>query len=213
MTARRQIVLGLVQTLNTLAGELKALERQLEERCAPTPTARSSCRCSRIRTASSPPPSCWPRSATAARATRPATRSPATPARPRSRSSPASARPHAFAGGATSACAPSFSRLADTTRHWHPWAQDLYAAARQRGHDHPRALRTVGRAWCRVVWRCWQDGVPYDPARHRALQQHVLVTVPTPSGPLPDLAATQRMLGAAVTETAARRAEREALDG
>lgn len=31
MTARRQIVLGLVQTLNTLAGELKALEHQLED--------------------------------------------------------------------------------------------------------------------------------------------------------------------------------------
>jgi transposase len=107
----------------------------------------------------------------------------------------------------------AFCRLADTTRHWHPWAADRYAAARARGHDHPRAPRTVRRAWCRVVWRCWQDGVPYDPARHRALQQHVLVTVPPPSGPVPDLAATQRMLGAAVTDTAARRAKRATLDG
>jgi transposase len=107
----------------------------------------------------------------------------------------------------------SFSRLADTTRHWHPWAGDLYAAARARGHDHPRALRTVGCAWCRVVWRCWQDRTPYDPARHRALQQHCTVTVPTPSGRAPDLAATQRMLGETVTGTAPRTAEREALDG
>ena len=107
----------------------------------------------------------------------------------------------------------SFSRLADTTRHWHPWAQDRYAAARARGHDHPRALRTVGRAWCRIVWRCWQDRTPYDPERHRALQQHCTVTIPATSGPRPDLTATQRMLGAAVTDTAARRAEREALDG
>ena len=94
----------------------------------------------------------------------------------------------------------SFSRLADTTRHWHPWAADRYAAARARGHDHPRALRTLGRAWCRIVWQCWQDRTPYDPARHRALQQHCTVTIPTSSGPRPDLAATQRMLGAAVTE-------------
>ena len=43
----------------------------------------------------------------------------------------------------------AFCTLADSTRHWHPWAQDLYAAARARGHDHPRALRTLGRAWCR----------------------------------------------------------------
>jgi len=53
--------------------------------------------------------------------------------------------------------------LADTTRHHNPWAQDLYASARRK-HDHPRAIRTLGRAWCRIVWRCWQDGVPYDPA-------------------------------------------------
>jgi Transposase IS116/IS110/IS902 family len=106
----------------------------------------------------------------------------------------------------------SFSRLADSTRHCHPWAQDLDAAARARGHDHPRALGTLGRAWCRIVWRCWQDGVPYDPARHRALQQHVTVTIPTSSGPRPDLTATQRMLGEAVTQREGCRPERAALD-
>jgi transposase len=91
----------------------------------------------------------------------------------------------------------AFCTLADSTRHWHPWAQDLYASARARGHDHPRALRTVGRAWCRVLWRCWQDGVPYDPARHRALQQHITVTIPTVSGPVVDHAATERMAAGA----------------
>jgi hypothetical protein len=24
----------------------------------------------------------------------------------------------------------------------------------------------LGRAWIRVLWRCWRDRVPYDPARH-----------------------------------------------
>ncbi len=107
----------------------------------------------------------------------------------------------------------AFGVLADTTRRWHPWAGDHYARAIGRGHDHPRAIRTLGRAWCRVLWGCWQDRTPYDPAKHRGLRQHVLVTIPSSSGPCPDLAATQRMLGAAVTEPAARRAEREALDG
>ncbi|MGO9904400.1 MAG: IS110 family transposase [Solirubrobacteraceae bacterium] len=107
----------------------------------------------------------------------------------------------------------AFHTLADSSRHHNPWAQDLYAQALARGHDHPRALRTVGRAWSRIVWRCWQDRVPYDPARHRALQRHVTVTIPTASGPVPDIAATQRMAGAAVTRRAARRAERNALDG
>ena len=93
----------------------------------------------------------------------------------------------------------AFCTLAESTRQWHPWAADHYAAARARGHDHPRAIRTLGRAWSRVLWQCWQHRTPYDPARHRSLQQHVLVTIPGTSGPRPDLAATQRMLGDTVT--------------
>lgn len=56
--------------------------------------------------------------------------------------------------------------LADSTRHWHPWARDVYRRARARGQDHPHAIRTLGRAWIRILWRCWRDEVPYDPARH-----------------------------------------------
>jgi transposase len=96
----------------------------------------------------------------------------------------------------------AFCRLADSSRHWHPWAQTLYAQARQRGHEHPRAIRTVGRAWCRVVWQCWRNHTPYNPEQHRALQRHITVTIPARSGPVPDLAATQRMAGATVTRRA-----------
>lgn len=71
------------------------------------------------------------------------------------------------------------STLADATRHWHPWAADHYARARARGHDHPRAIRTLGRAWTRVLWRCWQDHTPYTPARHHGLQQHLTAKIPT----------------------------------
>jgi transposase len=102
--------------------------------------------------------------------------------------------------------------LAHNTRRWNPWAADRYAAARARGHNHRRALRTLGRAWSRILWRCWQTHTPYDPDRHTGLQQHITVTIPTPSGPRRDLAATQRMAGAAVTHRAAHRAERAALD-
>ena len=66
--------------------------------------------------------------------------------------------------------------LADATRHWHPWAHDHYPRARNRGHDHPRAIRILGRAWTRVLWRCWQDHTPYDPTRHHDLQHTQLVT-------------------------------------
>lgn len=60
--------------------------------------------------------------------------------------------------------------LCDSTRHWHPWAHDVYERARGRGCDHAHATRVLGRAWLRVLWRMWQDRVPYDPARHGALQ-------------------------------------------
>lgn len=61
--------------------------------------------------------------------------------------------------------------LADSTRHHHPWAREVYARARSRGLDHPHAIRVLGRAWLRVLWRCWQDGVPYDPALHGNLRR------------------------------------------
>ena len=92
----------------------------------------------------------------------------------------------------------SFCVLADSSRHHNPWAQALYASALAAGHDHQRAIRTLGRAWSRIVWRCWQDGVPYELARHRAAQQYITVTIPSPSGDCVDAAATQRMAGDAL---------------
>jgi transposase len=83
--------------------------------------------------------------------------------------------------------------LAHNSRRWNPWAVARYDAARARGHNHRRALRTLGRAWSRIIWRCWQNHTPYDPARHTGLQQHNTVTIPTPSGSRPDVPATQRM--------------------
>lgn len=56
--------------------------------------------------------------------------------------------------------------FADASRHASPWAAELYAAARDRGKRHPQATRTLGRAWLRVIWACYRDGVPYDPRRH-----------------------------------------------
>ena len=61
--------------------------------------------------------------------------------------------------------------FAGDSHHANPWAADLYQRARARGHDHPHAVRILARAWLHIIWRCWQDGVPYDPAQHRALQR------------------------------------------
>lgn len=59
--------------------------------------------------------------------------------------------------------------LADTSRHHNPWARDIYQRARARGCRHPHAIRILGRAWVRVLWRMWQDRMPYDPTRHGGL--------------------------------------------
>jgi transposase len=56
--------------------------------------------------------------------------------------------------------------FADNSRHASPWAAKVYTDARARGLDHPHAVRVLARAWIRVIWRCWIDRAPYDPARH-----------------------------------------------
>jgi transposase len=60
---------------------------------------------------------------------------------------------------------------ADNSRHASPWAAKVYADAIARGCDHPHAIRVLARAWVRVIWRCWQDGVPYNPAKHGAARR------------------------------------------
>jgi transposase len=77
----------------------------------------------------------------------------------------------------------ALSTLAHGTRQWNPWAADRYANARQRGHNHRRALRTLGRAWSRIIWRCFHR----QSARQRAC---ALATSRSPRAParlaLPD---------------------------
>jgi len=58
--------------------------------------------------------------------------------------------------------------FADNSRHASPWAAEVYGKARARGCDHPHAVRVLARAWVRVIWRCWQERQPYDPALHGA---------------------------------------------
>jgi len=57
---------------------------------------------------------------------------------------------------------------ADNSRHASPWAAKIYNDARAAGKDHPHAVRILARAWIRVIWPCWLNHTPYDPARHGA---------------------------------------------
>ena len=60
--------------------------------------------------------------------------------------------------------------VAGDSRHASPRAAAIHDAARARGKDHPHAVRITARARIYVIWRCWQAGTAYDPAKHNALQ-------------------------------------------
>jgi transposase len=62
----------------------------------------------------------------------------------------------------------AITTFADNSRHASPWAAQVYAQARASGKDHPHAIRILARAWIRVIWPCWVNGIPYDPDKHRA---------------------------------------------
>src|SRR5947209_7414377 len=62
----------------------------------------------------------------------------------------------------------AMTTFADNSRHASPWAAKTYSDARTSGKDHPHAIRILARAWIRVIWPCWLEGIPYDPARHGA---------------------------------------------
>ena len=64
----------------------------------------------------------------------------------------------------------AITTFADNSRHASPWAADIYNQARASGKDHPHAVRILARAWVRIMWRCWQNNTPYDPALHGGAQ-------------------------------------------
>jgi transposase len=67
----------------------------------------------------------------------------------------------------------AFNVLADSSRRHNPWAADIHDRARARGASHQHAARILGRAWCQIIWRLWQDHDTYDRARHTARQRFI----------------------------------------
>lgn len=48
-----------------------------------------------------------------------------------------------------------------------PWAAAAFREARdRRGQRYHRALRGLSARWMRILWRCWTNEIPYDPAKH-----------------------------------------------
>jgi transposase len=42
------------------------------------------------------------------------------------------------------------------------WARAFYEQQRAKGSSHQTALRALAFKWIRIVFRCWQDRIPYD---------------------------------------------------
>jgi hypothetical protein len=48
------------------------------------------------------------------------------------------------------------------------WARTYYQRQRDRGKSHHAVVRALALKWIRIVFRCWQDRVPYDEAIYLA---------------------------------------------
>jgi len=48
------------------------------------------------------------------------------------------------------------------------WARVYYDQLRDAGKQHYPALRALAFKWQRILFRCWQDGVPYDESKYIA---------------------------------------------
>jgi transposase len=164
--ARRAVVLGFLAALSPVVKEIAALDAQIRERLAAHPDAAIFAPLFRDpKTAISPATliaelgDCRGRYPTEAALAADAGMSPVA-------LESGKLRVATFRRACDKRLRAAVARLADSTRHWHPWAREVYRRAKARGQDHPHAIRTLGRAWIRVLWRCWHDEVPYDPARH-----------------------------------------------
>jgi transposase len=164
--ARRAVVLGLVSALEPIVSEIAALDAQIRERLALHPDAAIFAPLFRDRRTAICPATliaelgdCRGRYPTEAAMAADAGMSPVA-------LESGKLRVATFRRACDKRLRLAVATLADSTRHWHPWAKEVYRKARARGQDHPHAIRTLGRAWIRVLWRCWQDGVPYDATLH-----------------------------------------------
>jgi transposase len=48
------------------------------------------------------------------------------------------------------------------------WAKAYYRTQQEAGMGHHAILRALAFKWQRILWRCWQDRVPYDESRYLA---------------------------------------------
>jgi transposase len=52
------------------------------------------------------------------------------------------------------------------------WAKAYYLQQKRAGKRHQTILRALAFKWIRILWRCWQDRIPYDEARYIKALSH-----------------------------------------
>lgn len=53
-------------------------------------------------------------------------------------------------------------RFAFTSMSFAKWARDYYDTQRARGKTHSVAVRALSNKWVKILYRLWNDEVPYD---------------------------------------------------
>jgi transposase len=62
----------------------------------------------------------------------------------------------------------TFVEWVNQSRRFSPWAQAFYQQQKRAGKSHQTAIRALAYKWGRILWRCWQDNVPYDEEKYLA---------------------------------------------
>jgi transposase len=60
----------------------------------------------------------------------------------------------------------TFVEWVDQARRHSAWSQAFYLQQKLAGKSHQKAIRALAYKWGRVLWRCWQDGKPYDEVKY-----------------------------------------------
>jgi transposase len=60
----------------------------------------------------------------------------------------------------------TFHEFADHARKWSGWSKAYYNYLRSKGQKHHSAVRALAFKWIRILFRIWQDRVPYDETRY-----------------------------------------------
>ena len=59
-----------------------------------------------------------------------------------------------------------FVEWAGLTVRYSEWARVYYQNMRKKNKQHAIIIRALAFKWIRILWKCWQQRVPYDEARY-----------------------------------------------